>query len=100
MLCCPSNRIGAILGLGELAYACGHSHHSRRNLTTEIRNVLCCPSNRIGAILGLGLAYAGSHREEISELLSPLVADTDAPLVSGVQPHEMCRCAVLSQRVV
>lgn len=38
----------------------------------------------IGAILGLGLAYAGSQREEIAELLAPLVADPDLPMV-GVQ---------------
>ena len=33
------------------------------------------PTIRIGAILGLGLAYAGKRREEVGELLSPLVGD-------------------------
>lgn len=28
-----------------------------------------------GAILGLGLAYAGTNREEVGELLGPLVVD-------------------------
>ncbi|KAG2434205.1 hypothetical protein HXX76_007931 [Chlamydomonas incerta] len=32
---------------------------------------------RTGAILGLGLAYAGTGREEVCELLSPLVVDTE-----------------------
>jgi len=39
-------------------------------------------ARRVGAILGLGLAYAGSHREEIAELLTPIVADTDVAMVS------------------
>lgn len=39
---------------------------------------------RIGAILGLGLAYAGTEREEVRELLEPLVTDTDVAIeVSG-----------------
>jgi 26S proteasome regulatory subunit N1 len=29
---------------------------------------------RTGAILGLGLAYAGTRREEVQELLVPLVS--------------------------
>jgi len=34
----------------------------------------------MGAIFGLGLAYAGSKREEVLELLMPVVADLDTPL--------------------
>lgn len=33
------------------------------------------PTIRIGAILGLGLAYAGTNREEVQELLTPLICD-------------------------
>jgi 26S proteasome regulatory subunit N1 len=33
------------------------------------------PTTRIGAIMGLGLAYAGSQREEVLELLTPIVHD-------------------------
>jgi hypothetical protein len=40
---------------------------------------------RIGAILGLGLAYAGSHREELCEVLAPLVGDPDVPMVSELR---------------
>jgi hypothetical protein len=32
------------------------------------------PGIRAGAILGLGLAYAGTQREEVQELLVPLVS--------------------------
>jgi 26S proteasome regulatory subunit N1 len=35
---------------------------------------------RAGAVLGLGLAYAGTRREEVAELLVPLVLDTDCSM--------------------
>lgn len=35
------------------------------------------PDVRIGAILGLGIAYAGRGKEDVAELLLPLVMDTD-----------------------
>lgn len=35
---------------------------------------------RIGAILGLGLAYAGSNREEVQELLTPLIMDSSTSI--------------------
>ncbi|EXX69251.1 proteasome regulatory particle base subunit RPN1 [Rhizophagus irregularis DAOM 197198w] len=31
---------------------------------------------RISAIVGLGMAYSGSHREDVQELLSPFISDT------------------------
>ncbi|GBB88799.1 hypothetical protein RclHR1_01540022 [Rhizophagus clarus] len=31
---------------------------------------------RISAIVGLGMAYSGSHREDVLELLSPFISDT------------------------
>ncbi|KAG0309136.1 proteasome regulatory particle base subunit [Dissophora globulifera] len=34
-------------------------------------------NNRVAAIQGLGIAYAGSAREELSELLLPIVSNTD-----------------------
>ncbi|BBN10868.1 26S proteasome regulatory subunit N1 [Marchantia polymorpha subsp. ruderalis] len=33
-------------------------------------------TTRIGAIMGLGLAYAGSQKEEVLELLTPIVTDS------------------------
>eukprot|EP00961_Rhodomonas_salina_P039748 534164-Rhodomonas_salina.1 len=35
---------------------------------------------RIGASLGLGLAYAGTQREEVLELLTPVIADPETPI--------------------
>jgi len=37
-------------------------------------------SMRIGAILGLGLAYAGSNREDLGQLISPVLEDSSAPM--------------------
>lgn len=37
-------------------------------------------NNRVAAIQGLGLAYAGSAREELSELLLPLVSNSDVAM--------------------
>ncbi|KAG0345514.1 proteasome regulatory particle base subunit [Podila humilis] len=37
-------------------------------------------SNRVAAIQGLGLAYAGAAREELSELLLPLVSNSDVAM--------------------
>jgi len=37
-------------------------------------------SVRIGAIMGLGLAYAGTQKEEVSELLTEVIHDDSAPL--------------------
>lgn len=38
------------------------------------------PIIRTGAIVGLGLAYAGSCREEVQQLLAPIVADAKQPV--------------------
>ena len=38
------------------------------------------PAVRIGAIMGLGLAYAGTQKEEVSELLTEVIHDDTAPL--------------------
>ncbi|XP_031476397.1 26S proteasome non-ATPase regulatory subunit 2 homolog A-like [Nymphaea colorata] len=35
---------------------------------------------RIGAIMGLGLAYAGSQKDEILRLLSPILTDSKVPI--------------------
>ncbi|KAK9903923.1 hypothetical protein WJX75_000553 [Coccomyxa subellipsoidea] len=35
------------------------------------------PVVRIGAIMGLGLAYAGTQKEEVGDLLTPLITDPD-----------------------
>jgi len=38
------------------------------------------PSVRIGAIMGLGLAYAGTQKEEVAQLLNEVILDDSTPL--------------------
>ena len=35
---------------------------------------------RIGSIVGLGLAYAGSNREDVIELLLPVLTDSNSSM--------------------
>ena len=35
---------------------------------------------RIGAILGLGFAYSGTRRDDVKDILAPLIADTTQPV--------------------
>lgn len=42
---------------------------------------------RCGACVGLGVAYAGARREDVVELLTPLVANTE-----GANMVEVSRC--------
>jgi 26S proteasome regulatory subunit N1 len=50
-------------------------------------------SVRIGAIMGLGLAYAGCQKEEVAELLTPIVTDESTPM-------DVCAFAALSLGLV
>ena len=92
----PTVRVEAILGLG-LAYAGkrrekvaeqarrGTNGSDPEGFKLQIAAYNSClrlraavqdnPTIRVGAILGLGLAYAGKRREEVAELLSPLLGD-------------------------
>lgn len=38
------------------------------------------PMIRIGAIMGLGLAYAGTHKQEVLDLLTPIVEDVNSAM--------------------
>lgn len=60
--CCVHNE-------NDPAYALIFEHVSHYDLTV-----------RIGAVIGLGLAYAGTCRAEVEELLLPLVMDPDSNL--------------------
>lgn len=54
------------------------------------------PGIRAGAILGLGLAYAGTQREEVQELLVPLVGPHQLHnAVLGFQPASVSPVCVM-----
>lgn len=48
---------------------------------------------QVGAILGLGLAYAGTRKEDVKELLVPILADSERPL--EVQCMAAFACALV-----
>ncbi|GJJ69799.1 26S proteasome regulatory subunit N1 [Entomortierella parvispora] len=73
-------RAGALLAVGIL-------NSGVRNLADPALAVLAehledtkSLTNRVAAIQGLGLAYAGSAKEELSELLLPIVSNSDVPM--------------------
>jgi len=91
-------KAGALLAAGIpylLAKPCMHSHSQMESgiVNSGVRND-CDPvlalladyindSNalmRIGAILGLGIAYAGSARDDLMELLNPALEDSTASM--------------------
>ena len=46
----------------------------------NVRCVCACATQevRIGALLGLAVAYAGSNREDVTNLFTPFIVDTSA----------------------
>jgi len=46
-------------------------------LTEQLEDKQMASCRRIGAALGLGLAYAGTQKEEILDLLTPIIVDPD-----------------------
>jgi len=46
-------------------------------LTEQLEDKGMAPCRRIGAALGLGLAYAGTQKEDILDLLTPIIVDPD-----------------------
>lgn len=68
---------GALLGVGIVNSNIRDEYDPAFALLSE--HVTAADSGvRLGAIMGLALAYAGTCREEVKELLVPLVTDTDA----------------------
>lgn len=67
-------RAGACLATGISLCGVSHPYDPALGLLNDF---VCAPHKevRIGAILGLGYAYAGSMREEIRELLVPILID-------------------------
>ncbi|KAK9842343.1 hypothetical protein WJX81_007723 [Elliptochloris bilobata] len=70
---------GALLAVGVLNCGVQHENDPAYALLYEFVEK---PDTtiRIGAIMGLGLAYAGTRKEEIGELLTPLLTDNDVSM--------------------
>ena len=70
-------RAGALLAIGIVSSGMRMEHDAALALLSEHLEAGAKPI-KYAAAFGLGLAYAGSNREDLVELLSPLVADADA----------------------
>jgi 26S proteasome regulatory subunit N1 len=70
-------RAGALLAIGIVSSGMRIEHDAALALLSEHLEATSKPI-KYAAAFGLGLAYAGSNREDLVELLSPLVADADA----------------------
>lgn len=57
--------------------ACTNHAHRELQCFTLHQRMLACPA---GAILGLGLAYAGTCRAEVAEVLSAVVEDGETAI--------------------
>lgn len=67
-------KAGALLGTGVVSCGVRDEFDTALNLLRE-HVTSSSTQMRIGAILGLGIAYSGSAREELSELLIPVLED-------------------------
>lgn len=76
----PYSKAGALLGLGLTCTNTRSEFDPAKSVLEEQLDpsVKVDKSVRVGALLGLGIAYAGSARDDISELLTPFVIDTSA----------------------
>ncbi|KAM3573375.1 hypothetical protein VYU27_004675 [Nannochloropsis oceanica] len=70
-------RAGALLAIGIVSSGVRIEHDAALALLSEHLESASKPV-RYAAAFGLGLAYAGSARDDLVELLAPLVADPDA----------------------
>eukprot|EP00320_Phaeocystis_rex_P019011 CAMPEP_0119057336 /NCGR_PEP_ID=MMETSP1178-20130426/1809_1 /TAXON_ID=33656 /ORGANISM="unid sp, Strain CCMP2000" /LENGTH=627 /DNA_ID=CAMNT_0007038153 /DNA_START=52 /DNA_END=1932 /DNA_ORIENTATION=+ len=73
-------KAGALLAVGVLNSGVRNECDPALALLTEYVENKAQPNIKMGATLGLGLAYAGSARDEVLELLMPLVADLETSL--------------------
>eukprot|EP01012_Entosiphon_sulcatum_P006973 TRINITY_DN13430_c0_g1_i1.p1 TRINITY_DN13430_c0_g1~~TRINITY_DN13430_c0_g1_i1.p1 ORF type:complete len:875 (+),score=233.21 TRINITY_DN13430_c0_g1_i1:35-2659(+) len=86
-------RAGALMAIGILHNGVRNDCDPALALLQDYLGANKTKDERIAAIMGLGLAYSGSKREDISELLLPLAADDDTPL-------DLCAFAALSLGLV
>ena len=73
-------KAGALLAVGVLSCGVRNECDPALALLTEYVEGKSQPNIKMGATFGLGLAYAGSQRDEVLELLMPIVADIDTSL--------------------
>lgn len=76
-------RAGALLGIGIVSSGVRLEHDPALALLSEHVESSSKPI-KYAACFGLGLAYAGSERDDLAELLTPIVANTDTAGITEV----------------
>lgn len=76
-------KAGACLGIGLMANGIRHDSDPALAILTEY---IESPSHnvRLLSIMGLGIAYAGAQREELMEMFTPIVANTEGANIAEV----------------
>lgn len=85
-------KAGAFIALGMSASGVWNENDP---LMALIEEGLKCQEiiTKLGAAIGLGIAYAGSSKNELRQLLEPIINDQNLPM-------ETCVCAALSAALV
>eukprot|EP00005_Dracoamoeba_jomungandri_P005973 CAMPEP_0174261516 /NCGR_PEP_ID=MMETSP0439-20130205/11469_1 /TAXON_ID=0 /ORGANISM="Stereomyxa ramosa, Strain Chinc5" /LENGTH=866 /DNA_ID=CAMNT_0015345999 /DNA_START=24 /DNA_END=2624 /DNA_ORIENTATION=+ len=73
-------KAGALLGVGVVNSGVRNECDPALALLSEYIESTNVAIMRIGAILGLGIAYAGSYREDLQDLLIPIFDEEDASI--------------------
>lgn len=76
-------RAGALLGIGIVSSGVRLEHDPALALLSEHVESSSKPI-KYAASFGLGMAYAGSERDDLAELLTPIVANTDTAGITEV----------------
>nr|CAA70948.1 19S regulatory cap region of 26S protease subunit 2 [Schizosaccharomyces pombe] len=74
-----NTKAGALLGIGVTNVAVRNEADPAMAILSEYLETGSVKL-RASAILGLGLAYSGANREDLLDMLSPIVTDTDCPM--------------------
>ncbi|PVV00639.1 hypothetical protein BB560_004973, partial [Smittium megazygosporum] len=70
-------KAGAIFGIGMLTSGVTDDSDTAKALLSEyLENPSKTYEQKLSAVMSLGIAYAGSNREDVIDLLSPFISDT------------------------
>lgn len=73
-------RAGALLSVGVVSANVRHEVDPAMGILAEAEHLTSStPAIRHGAIAGLGIAYAGAKKEDVKELLLPVLMDAEMP---------------------
>lgn len=68
---------GAYIGLGLLYSGIKNEADAAYAILSDKLSTVTKQSHKIGILMGLSLAYAGSSRADLLDLISPIIVDSD-----------------------